>query len=247
MIFWKTIDIADHQRALLFIRDQFKRVLKPGRHRVSTLKGQVNVEVYDITEVFFKHSKAQFLMAHYSDKLSPYLEQYNLKDSEVGLLYRDNKLTDVLAPASVMTVWKGVENIRVDIIDISQHYAIDKSLASLLGRGLKIGQSREVINAITYAEVPDEQVGLLTVNGKLEGILKPGSYGFWKYNRAIGVKFLDLRLQVTEVSGQEILTKDRVSLRINLSASYKVKDPEIVALKVKDYAGFIYRELQLSL
>lgn len=247
MIFWKTIDIADHQRALLFVRNQFKRVLEPGRHRVSTLKGRVNIELYDITEVFFKHSKAQFLMAHYSDKLSPYLEQYNLRDAEVALLYRDNKLADILAPGSVVTVWKGVENIRVDIIDISEHYAIEKTLVNLLGRGLKMGQSREVINAVVYAEVPDEHIGLLTVNGKLEGILKPGNYGFWKYNRAINIKLLDLRLQATEVSGQEILTKDRVSLRINLSASYKVKDPEIVALKVKDYAGFIYRELQLSL
>lgn len=247
MIFWKTIDIADHQRALLYVRDQFKRILGPGRHRVSTLHGRVTVDVHDITDVLFKNSKAQFLMTQYTDKLAPYLEQFNLRDSEVGLLYRDNKLASVLAPGSVLTVWKKVEDIRVDIIDISENYQIDKPLINLLGRGLKVGQSREVVNAILYAEVPDEHVGLLNVNGKLESILKPGHYGFWKYNRSVGVKLLDLRLQAVEVSGQEILTKDRVSLRINLSASYKIKDPDIVALKVNDYAGFIYRELQLSL
>ncbi|ODS24058.1 hypothetical protein AB835_05850 [Candidatus Endobugula sertula] len=246
-MFWKTIDIADHQRALLYVRDQFKRVLGPGRHRVSTPQGRVAVDVHDITDVLFKNRKAQFLMTQYADKLAPYLEQFNLKDSEVGLLYRDNKLASVLAPGSVLTVWKNVEDVRVDIIDISENYQIDKSLINLLGRGLTVGQSREVVNAILYAEVPDEHVGLLNVNGKLESILKPGNYGFWKYNRSVGVKLLDLRLQAVEVSGQKILTKDRVSLRINLSASYKVKDPEIVALKVNDYAGFIYRELQLSL
>ena len=56
-----------------------------------------------------------------------------------------------------------------------------------------------------------------------------------------------MRLQAIEVSGQEILTKDRVSLRINLSGSYRVTDPEIVALKLNDFANFVYRELQLRL
>ena len=78
-------------------------------------------------------------------------------------------------------------------------------------------------------------------------MLRPGSYGFWKYNRSIVVKLLDMRIQAIEVSGQEILTRDRVSLRINLSGSYRITDPETVALKLNDYAGFIYRELQMRL
>jgi len=247
MMFWKTIDVADHQRVLLYVRDQFKQVLEPGRHRVSVIGGKVRQETYDITDVIFTHAKAKFLLSQYQDKLKQYLDQFELKDTEVGLLYRDGHLMSVLAPGSVLTVWKGIEDVRVDIIDISKDYQINQSLISLLGRGLKVGQSREVVNAINYTEVADEHVGLLTVNGKLERILQPGNYGFWKYNRSIVIKLLDLRLQAIEVSGQEILTKDRVSLRINLTGSYKVKDPQVVASKVNDYAGFIYRELQLSL
>jgi regulator of protease activity HflC (stomatin/prohibitin superfamily) len=90
-------------------------------------------------------------------------------------------------------------------------------------------------------------MGLLNVNGKFEKLLQPGSYGYWKFNRAVAVKLLDMRLQSIEVSGQEILTKDRVSLRVNLSGSYKVVNPKTVALKLNDYANFIYRELQLRL
>lgn len=50
-----------------------------------------------------------------------------------------------------------------------------------------------------------------------------------------------------DVSGQEILTKDRVSLRINLSATYRITDVKTVALKLKDYANFAYLELQFKL
>src|SRR5690606_24084039 len=39
----------------------------------------------------------------------------------------------------------------------------------------------------------------------------------------------------------------RVSLRINLSANYQVTDAQQAVLKVKDFAAFIYRELQFGL
>ena len=53
------------------------------------------------------------------------------------------------------------------------------------------------------------------VNGNTVKTLSPGVHMFWKFNRVIEVKQYDLRLQAMEVNGQEILTKDRVSLRIN--------------------------------
>lgn len=247
MILWKCIDIADNERAFLFRRNRFIRVLEPGRHRILRLGGETRVEVHDISKVQFERANAKFLLNTHAEKLAPYLESYELSDTQVGLLYRDGHLVDVLNPGTFLPVWKGVEKVRVDIIDISEHYTLDEKLVSLLGRGSKLGKSATATSSIHYVEVPDEHLGLLTVNGKLEQQLRPGSYGFWKCNRSIGVQLVDLRLQTVEVSGQEILTKDRVSLRINLSASYKVLDPEKAALKLGNYAEFIYRELQLRL
>ncbi len=247
MLLWKTIDIADSQKALMYRRNRFVGVLGPGRHRVEIISGDIKLETYDVTAVEFEHKNTKFLLNTYADKLSDYLDRVELTDTQVGLIYRDRHLVDVLAPGSLYVFWKDVEDVRVDVIDIDANYQIDEKLIGLLGRGLKIGASKEVARAISYNEVPDEHVGLLLVNGKLEKILEPGSYGFWKYNRSVVVKLLDMRLQVAEVNGQEILTKDRVSLRINLSASYRIDSPEIVALKLSDYAGFIYRELQLRL
>ncbi len=246
-MFWKTIDVADNQRVLLYRRDRFVGVLESGRHRIRTLFDNISLETYDITDVVFENKRTKFLLNNYAEKLDAYLQRKELSDTEVGLLYRDKHLVDVLAPGTALTVWKGVEDVRVDVIDISEDYCIDEKLIAILSRGLKIGRSREVINAIQYNEVPDEHVGLLLVNGKFERLLQAGSYGFWKYNRAITVKSIDMRLQVIEVSGQEILTKDRVSLRVNLSSSYRIDDVKTVALKLKDYAAFIYQELQLRL
>ncbi len=247
MLFLKTVDIADNERALLFDRDRLQKVLGPGRHRLSTFGRKLKVEKFDITSVRFEHPKLKFLVRQYQDHLEDYVDVFELKDSEVGVIYRDQKISDILPPGNLLVTWKGAEDVRVDIVDITKNYEIKDELVVLLGRGVKIGTSRQVVNALNYAEVPDEHVGLLRVNGKLERVLKTGAYAFWKYNRSIVVKLLDLRVQTTDVSGQEILTKDRVSLRINLSASYNIVDPETVALKLKDYANFLYLELQLRL
>lgn len=247
MMFWKTIDIADNERALLYRHNRFERVLLAGRHRLQTVTGSIRVEKYDVTDVVFDHEKAKFLLNTQAKKLNEYLEGYDITDLQVALFYRDGHLVDILEPGSFLAVWKGVEAVCVEVIDIADSFVIDEKLLSLLGRGLKVGKFKNFAHAINYVEVPDEHVGLLSINGKFEQLLRPGSYGYWKYNRSVVVKLLDLRLQAIEVGGQEILTKDRVSLRVNLSGSYKIVDPKVVALTLNDYTNFIYRELQLRL
>ena len=41
MLFYKTFDIADNERVLLFDRDRLKKVLGPGRHRLSILDRKI--------------------------------------------------------------------------------------------------------------------------------------------------------------------------------------------------------------
>lgn len=247
MLLWKTVDIADDQRAFLYRRGQLDCVLTTGRHYINAMAGAINVEIHDITHVIFEHKKSRFLMNMYGDKLSEFLERVELSDTHVGLMYRDGRLVEVLAPGSTCIYWKNIENITIDVIDISDSYTVNDKILTLLGHGLNIGKSKEIFRAISYNEIPDEHAGLLIVNGKLERILKSGNYGFWKYNRSVVIKLLDMRLQTSEVNGQEILTKDRVSLRVNLSANYRVTDVEAVAIKLSDFSSFIYRELQLTL
>lgn len=247
MLLWKTVDVADTERVFVYRRERLVNVLEPGRHRIEAVSGSINLEVHNVTGVRFDLPNAKFVLKTCEDRLARYIASVELTDTQLGLLYRDNHLVEVLAPGSFYAYWKGVEEVRVDVIDIVESYQVDESILALIGRGRRVGVSKEVLQAVNYTEVPDEHVGLLLTNGKLEKILKPGSYGFWKYNRSVVVKLLDLRLQVMEVNGQEILTKDRVSLRINLNASYRISDPEVVALKLNDYANFVYQDLQLRL
>jgi regulator of protease activity HflC (stomatin/prohibitin superfamily) len=104
-----------------------------------------------------------------------------------------------------------------------------------------------VVNYVYLTEVADNHVGLLIVDGALVQTLKPGLHVYWKFNRTVKVEQVDLRVQAMEVSGQEILTKDKVSLRVNLSASYQITDPVKARSSLTDFADHLYRELQFAL
>jgi regulator of protease activity HflC (stomatin/prohibitin superfamily) len=100
---------------------------------------------------------------------------------------------------------------------------------------------------VVVAEVAEKFAGLLFVDGELVKTLSPGLYAYWKFNRAIKVEQVDTRLTEMEVSGQEILTKDKVSLRVNLSAVYQIADAVKARKRLADFTGYLYRELQFAL
>ncbi|RLT99295.1 MAG: slipin family protein [Ketobacter sp.] len=246
-MFWKTIQIADNERGLLYRRDRFSGVLQPGRHRLSKFGGEIRVEKYDASAVVFEHIRARFLLNQHAELLNEHLQGVDMGDEQLGLVYRNNHLVDVIAPGVFYAYWKGIEDVRVDVLNLQAGAAVGDQLLGVLGRGANVALRQKAQSLMLYVEVPEAQVGLMFLNGKFERELRPGRYGFWQLNRHIQVVNVDLRVQAAEVSGQEILTKDRVSLRINLSANYQVVDAQKAALKVKDFTNFVYRELQFGL
>jgi len=51
-------------------------------------------------------------------------------------------------------------------------------------------------------------------------ILPPGNYFFRKGGSSLSVVKVDLRQQQIEVAGQEIMTRDKIPLRINFFCQY---------------------------
>ena len=96
-------------------------------------------------------------------------------------------------------------------------------------------------------EVPSEHVALLYVDGVLERQLAPGRYAFLKAARRIDAVTLDLRLQTLEVTGQELLTKDRIGIRANVTAVFRIADPAKAVSVTADLRDYLYKELQFAL
>src|SRR5262245_30021511 len=99
---------------------------------------------------------------------------------------------------------------------------------------------------VIYAVVDEGKTGLLFVDGRFIRELEPGAYAFWSVAGSPKVELLDLRLQTVEIPGQEILTRDKVSIRVNVWAEFQLIDAVRAKRSVKDYAERLYRALQLT-
>src|SRR5690606_7997399 len=96
---------------------------------------------------------------------------------------------------------------------------------------------------VTVQQIVDGQAGLLFVDGVYVRTLKPGIHGFWAAGRTVQVRTVELRRTAMDITGQELLTKDRVTIRVNLSADYVVADPLKALSMVANYADALYRAL----
>jgi len=192
MFFVKKIDIADNERAFLFEKNRFAGVLEPGRYHYFDLFGNIRVESYDLTQYELKHNLSKFLVSTFHDLTRDYLIAYQLGNNEIGLLYLDGQLVEIIAPGSFKVYWRGPEECELKRIDITEDFQMSKILLKLLGHGHNQILSRQAAQSVYYTEVEDSHVGLLMVNGKFEQILPSGSYGFWKYTRNVVVKHIDL-------------------------------------------------------
>ena len=105
----------------------------------------------------------------------------------------------------------------------------------------------QVAEAVTAVEVPDTAVGLLIADGEFVRVLEPGLHAFWKFQRALKTELVDRRVQAMEVQGQEILTRDKVSLRVNLTALWQVLDAVTARTAVTNFVEAVYKELQFAL
>lgn len=238
--------IAQHERALVWQNKSFAGVLEPGVRWLMRPFARTEVQVYDLTVPEFEHARIDFLMAEARELVERYFQIVELGDREVGVVYKNGKLAGVLAPGKRQLYWRGPIEVRVDKIDISSDIEVPASVAKLLARA-KAPLASQVADAVVTVEVPDTSVGLLIVDGEFTKSLVSGLHVFWKWQRTIKVEQIDKRVQAMEVSGQEILTKDKVSLRINLTALWQVTDAVKARSELQNFVEFIYKEMQFAL
>lgn len=243
----KRIVIAQHERGVYLKDRSIVRILEPGIYHVFDLFGRVGIEVHNLTVPEFTHPYVDVLVKENRALVDRYFQLVELGEYEVGLVYKNGKLNGVLKPGTRQLYWQGPVEVKVEVLNIQQDFAVPKARVGLIANARVDSMPREVINYLVISEVPDNHVGLLIVDGELMQTLQPGLYAYWKFNRNVKVEQVELRMQVMEVQGQEILTRDKVSLRVNLSAQYQITDPVLARSMLVNVGDYVYRELQFAL
>jgi regulator of protease activity HflC (stomatin/prohibitin superfamily) len=242
MLFWtKRVVIGDAERGLVYRNRRFERVLAPGVYRLYAWRAQVEVVVHDIRQPEYTGKDVEALVAAMGERVHETFVLADIGIDEVGLLSKFGKLEDVLAPGTRKLYWRGLVPVEVERVAM----AADLQVGAGVARRLR--QLGLLAKVAVVLEVPAESAGLVYVDNTLSQLLGAGSYAFWNFRKNVAVETVELRVQAMEVSGQELLTRDKVSLRVNLAASVRVNDPVAARTKVAKYGDYVYRELQYGL
>jgi regulator of protease activity HflC (stomatin/prohibitin superfamily) len=95
--------------------------------------------------------------------------------------------------------------------------------------------------------------GLRYIDGRLDGVLEPGRYELARPRRFLGrrvptidVVLVDMRQREFTIKGQEILTADKVALRVSIITQFRVTDPVAAVERVAAYEDRLYSDVKLA-
>src|SRR5262249_46691355 len=100
--------------------------------------------------------------------------------------------------------------------------------------------------------IKDTHRGLWYVDGKLEKIVEAGRYRIprerflWVKRPRVEVVLVDVRERDLTIKGQEILTADKVALRVSILVQFRVADPRAALHEVANYEERLYSDVQLA-
>ncbi|WP_239479521.1 slipin family protein [Actibacterium sp. 188UL27-1] len=234
---YKRLIISETERALVLDKGRLTTILTPGEHWIK--RDGTEVTIYQVNDLEFQSSYEAALFREKPDLAAQHLTDIRTGSDEVAIVSLDAAAHRVMGPDKRLIFWTDAGAWTVERLSLVDGHGIAPKLAQRLMRA-------GLTPKMTSTEVSDGKVGLLSVDGVFQRKLEPGTYWFWNVGRKHLVKLVDIRWQAHEVTGQEILTKDRVTIRVNLTAEYRVTDPVKAATAVKDFVEALHRALQLA-
>ena len=229
----KRIRINTGKIGLVFRNGNYKRVVSEG---VYWLFPNEDIYLYDMTKPFHPSIELNILLR--DEQLANMLLVIEVLDNEIALQYENANFKNVLLPGRY-AYWKGVTNYSFMKVDLSKIEVTENIDANTIMR-------KEVLPYVRVYTVESYEKGILLIDGKFSKVLDTGVYYFWKNAVVITVMKADLRQLQLEVSGQEILTKDKAALRVNFYTQYKVVDIIKALIENKDYEKQLYILMQLA-
>jgi regulator of protease activity HflC (stomatin/prohibitin superfamily) len=231
--------IKENQRAVALFKGQFQGFLTPGEHRLRNTRKRLEIEMHDLARPEFVSAYEKALFREHREVAERHLMAFRAGADELLVVSRDGRLHVVLKPEERAVFWTDAGPWTAERFTVGADLAVPTTIGKRLSGFSKLA-------AVASVDVAEGHVGLLFADGAFLRQLAPGAHLFWTVTQKPTVKVIDMRRQSLDVTGQEILTRDRVTLRVNLAANYQVVDAVQAATSVKDFADALHRALQFA-
>lgn len=237
MFMLKRYKIRSFEVGLLFRDDEFRGLVEAGTRWFFDPLGRVRVDIVSQRDPWLVHEQLDLIVR--SGVLKDRAVVLDLQDNERALVWVDNRFSHVL-PAGLYAYWTEQKNVRVEIVDANK-VRFEHDELKVIARS---PMARRVLDVCT---VNRDRVGVLFIDGRYIDTLAPGLYAFWLGQSEANVVEIDLRETMVDVGGQDIMTADKVTLRLNAVVTFKITDARKAVSQTDDARQALYRETQLVL
>jgi regulator of protease activity HflC (stomatin/prohibitin superfamily) len=233
----KQIKIRSYEIGLKFCDGEFAGLIRSGKHWLFDPLNKVKVRTVSLRDPWLVDDQLDVIVK--SGALADEAVVLDLKDDQRALVWIDGRFSRILA-AGLYAYWIGARDVRVEIVDSRAVRLDHKDLKSIV-RAAESGRLLDI------CQVERDHLGVLYIDGRFVAELQPGLYAFWKDAADSRLVEVDLRESQIDVSGQEIMTADKVTLRMNAIVTHVVKDARRAVSASNDVRQSLYREVQLAL
>ncbi len=233
------IDLGAMDRAIVWKDGRIQKLLGTGRHAYWKTAAKLEFSRFSLADNLRLDHKLFDVIVEHPD-VREQIDLIELGTMERAIVWKNGRLLQVLGVGR-HAFWKTIDKIEIERFSIAENVRLEhKQIAAIL-------QSADATRFFDGVMVNDTAEVLLYRDGVLIDRLTQGLHVFWKGNGRITWKEIDKREQTADVAGQEIITADKVTLRVNLVVTYQVTDALRAVQTSTDFAQALYREAQLAL
>lgn len=233
----KRLKIRSYEMGLLFREGEFVGLRSAGSYWLFDPLNKTQLDVVSQRDPWLVHGKLDLIVK--SGVLADRAVVLDLKDHERALVWIDNRFSQLLPPGQYV-YWTGQKDVRVEVVDVRQVRFAHEQLKVII-------KSPHAARLLDVVVVQRDHVGVLFIEGRYVETLEPGEFAFWKGPADAHVVEVDLRETMVDISGQEIMTADKVTLRLNAVVTYKIVDARKGVCQTDDVRQALYRDTQLVL
>ncbi len=227
--------INENQRGLQFKNGKFDKLLLPGSYWLPFFKlGSTKIELLQLDEpIRSEYCAPENLIT--KPEIAESINTIEVPDGSIALHYYNGNFREVLTAGSYSYFKLGAH--RFKLIELSE--------PQLVGEPLKV---IDRIPSVYYTElsVGEYERGRLYFDGKFVRLLEPGRYFFWNGEVKVACDIVSICPEVVTIKSQELLTSDKISVRLSYVFTYTVVDP-IRLGTVGDYLGRLHTTVQLAM
>ena len=226
--------INENQRGFLFKDGKYQKMLAPGKYY---LFGDREVECVFIDQ--------PLEMARVSNEIL--LADAAVREAVTVVEVGDRELALHFVNGQFSSVLRAGKHVFFTLVDKHEFQMVDISTPEVSSDVPTYIFTKIPQYYFQKVEVAEYQKARLYFDRKLVRVLDAGVYYFWNNSVRVDVGIVDTRLTQMNITGQEMLTADKVSIRVNFVCNYRITDYVKILTEVNDFEEQMHVAAQLAI